>query len=570
MQPVAGTTPQTAVVSTAVPIAPAVRVLDANGAGVSGVVVTFTVASGGGTVVGGTATSNASGIATVTSWTLGSTVGTNTLTASVTGVASVTFTATGTVGAPTQLTKSSTDPQTATVHTAVAAPPAVLVRDAGNNPVPGVSVTFTVTTGGGSITGGTATTNALGIATVGSWTLGNTAGSNTLTASSTGLPSAVFTATGTPGPAATLTVTPSPVMIQPAATQQLTVVAVDQFGNVIASPAVTYTPANTAIATASATGLVTGGAVGSTNLTVTSGTATQNVFIVVGFHPAGTVIVNTPEGGRPFAVAISSLNVVYAGEQDNSRLGRYDLPALTLNTFAAVGSVPTDVSFLPNGTKAYVTNQFSGNVGVVDVATNTQTTTIPVSGSAFRVLAAPNGTTVYATTATGNLYVINTATNTATTVAIGGILNGIALHPTLPILYLSSTGGTVYEVSTTTNTVSRSFAMGGTPQELILSADGTKLFVANESGALEVRNTTTLAQITTVAAAALGFGGALSRDGLQLYISIPSASKVVVLDAATYAVLNTITGGSPRRIAFDKTGQTAAIGNEAGYVTFVR
>ena len=41
---------------------------------------------------------------------------------------------------------------------------------------PGVSVTFAVATGGGSVTGGSATTDATGIATVGSWTLGTTAG----------------------------------------------------------------------------------------------------------------------------------------------------------------------------------------------------------------------------------------------------------------------------------------------------------------------------------------------------------------------------------------------------------
>jgi hypothetical protein len=48
--------------------------------------------------------------------------------------------------------------------------------------------------GGGSITGATATSNASGIATVGSWTLG-TAGSNTLVASATGAPSVTFHAT---------------------------------------------------------------------------------------------------------------------------------------------------------------------------------------------------------------------------------------------------------------------------------------------------------------------------------------------------------------------------------------
>src|SRR6185312_5875454 len=50
MTPVAGTTNQTATVGTAVPNPPAVRVTDASGNPVSGVAVTFTVATGTGTV----------------------------------------------------------------------------------------------------------------------------------------------------------------------------------------------------------------------------------------------------------------------------------------------------------------------------------------------------------------------------------------------------------------------------------------------------------------------------------------------------------------------------------------
>jgi hypothetical protein len=73
----------------------------------------------------------------------------------------------------------------------------VLVRDGNSNPVPGVTVSFAVASGGGSLSGAAPLTNASGIATLGSWTLGTTAGSNTLTATVSGLPPVTFTATGT-------------------------------------------------------------------------------------------------------------------------------------------------------------------------------------------------------------------------------------------------------------------------------------------------------------------------------------------------------------------------------------
>jgi hypothetical protein len=57
-----------------------------------------------------------------------------------------------------------------------------------------VSVTFTVTTGGGSVTGATAVSDAQGVARVGSWTLGSNAGVNTLMATATNATSVSFSA----------------------------------------------------------------------------------------------------------------------------------------------------------------------------------------------------------------------------------------------------------------------------------------------------------------------------------------------------------------------------------------
>ncbi len=87
---------QSATAGTTVAIRPKVKVADAFGNGVSGVAVTFAVASGGGSVTGASQTTGTDGTATVGSWTLGSVAGLNTLTASVSGLSSVTFTATGT------------------------------------------------------------------------------------------------------------------------------------------------------------------------------------------------------------------------------------------------------------------------------------------------------------------------------------------------------------------------------------------------------------------------------------------------------------------------------------------
>src|SRR5207249_2011359 len=129
---------------------------------------------------------NASGIATLGSWTLGTSAGTNTLTATTSGLSPVTFTATGTAGSASSIVISAGDNQSAPVGTAVATRPAVFVRDQFNNPVANVAVTFAVASGGPCTTRFRQLTNASGIATLGSWTLGTSAGTNTLTATSSG------------------------------------------------------------------------------------------------------------------------------------------------------------------------------------------------------------------------------------------------------------------------------------------------------------------------------------------------------------------------------------------------
>lgn len=85
-------------------------------------------------------------------------------------------------------------PQTGVIGQAVPTAPTVLVTDARNHPVRGVPVTFAITGGRGSLSSTTQKTNSIGIASV-VWTLGNTFGINTVTATIAGLPPVTFSAT---------------------------------------------------------------------------------------------------------------------------------------------------------------------------------------------------------------------------------------------------------------------------------------------------------------------------------------------------------------------------------------
>ena len=187
---------------------PSVRVTDAAGNRLAGVQVTFAITAGGGSLTDAIRTTNTDGVATVGSWTVGTQPGTAMVTASANGTPGATFTATIVAGPPASLTKIAGDGQTATVGTTVSVAPKVRVTDAHGNPASGLTVTFGVTSGNGSVTNATPTTNAAGEAAVGSWTLGTTTDENRLRASVGGL-SVSFTATGTPvvGSGARITIT---------------------------------------------------------------------------------------------------------------------------------------------------------------------------------------------------------------------------------------------------------------------------------------------------------------------------------------------------------------------------
>jgi adhesin/invasin len=241
---------QTAAFGRTLPIDPAVRVTDAYGNGVSGLEVVFEVTGGGGAALVRRPVTDADGVATVGAWTLGDAPGPNTLRATVTTSLTlagnpVTFTATATAGSASALVVQAGNQQSATVGTAVATAPAVVVRDARGNGVPGVTVTFAPGAGSGTVTGATVVTGSTGVATVGGWTLGTAAGTQILTASAPGLAAATFTATATPGAVVRLAPQTDTVLTNVTVTSFVAplpqIRAEDQYGNPVAGVTVLFT-----------------------------------------------------------------------------------------------------------------------------------------------------------------------------------------------------------------------------------------------------------------------------------------------------------------------------------------
>ncbi|MEO8451124.1 MAG: leishmanolysin-related zinc metalloendopeptidase [Gemmatimonadota bacterium] len=231
---------QFVVVGRSVPSPPAVKVTDAFGNLIANELVTFVDASGRTIITGGAQTSDANGRAAVGGWKLPNAAGLYVLTPQTVNGTHTSFTATG---IPAAVRVAAGAAQTANAGTLVASRPAIVAVDDGNLPLANVSVTFTVTTGGGRLLGNAQKTDATGAATVGGWILGLAPGPNRLKAETPGVAPITFDATGVVAvPVAVAAIVPVAVsgFLGNYTAKRPAVRVTDAAGNPVAGAAVTF------------------------------------------------------------------------------------------------------------------------------------------------------------------------------------------------------------------------------------------------------------------------------------------------------------------------------------------
>jgi hypothetical protein len=278
---------------------PVVRLQTADGNAVAqgGVQVTVAITAGGGTLAGNlTATTAGDGRATFSGLEIQGVAGAKTLTFSAPGLTSITTTVTTTGGAATALSIEAGNLQLEGEGLPVPVRPAVRATDIDGNGSPATTITFSVASGGGSITGATQVTSADGIATVGSWTLG-VEGTNALSANASGVGDAVgFSATALRLAVASVTVSsPLSSPLTAHTTRQLTAVALDSVGRTLANRAFTWTSADPDIASVSEVGIVRGELPGEGVVQATSEARSGSLAVTV-IAPTLTVALPSSQG----------------------------------------------------------------------------------------------------------------------------------------------------------------------------------------------------------------------------------------------------------------------------------
>jgi DNA-binding beta-propeller fold protein YncE len=375
--------------------------------------------------------------------------------------------------------------------------------------------------------------------------------------------------------------------------RQITASLVDQSGATVSGGAISFTSTDPSRADVSPDGLVRYLDAGPAEIRASS----DGVVAAIPYsglhsgHPLGTTtstarLPGDHRGNRPFGVAVDGEGRVFISQTDSGRVATASYPDTGFIT-ENLGGTPTSIALLGGGA-ALVTpsGPDADDASVIELSTGRVLANVPLDVPAFSAVTAPDSQTAFLGTNDGRVLVFDRATSSVT----GSIpldveksrVNHLAINAAGTLLYASSfTTGTVSEIDLGSRSTARLFIVGGEPQGIAVSLDGTELYVADEAGLghiniYDIVGNHLRASLPSGATSGLGgpFGLALSPDGTKLYVGVISTEEpglIQVIDPAGRRIEQTINscGRVPRRIAFGFSGGLAVIVDETGCATFV-
>ena len=216
---------------------------------------------------------------------------------------------------------------------------------------------------------------------------------------------------------------------------------------------------------------------------------------------------------------------------------------------------------------AYVTKGGSGDVSMIDTASNTVVgDPIVVGGFPSSIAITPDGKHAYVTNFNSSVSVIATATNTVVaTIAVGFFPNGIAITPDGKHAYVTNGGSNdISVIDTTSNTVSTTitFPVGSVLVDVAIAPDGKHAYVTTGSGVSVIDTASNTVVDMIVAVDPGGHEIAITPDGKRAYMTNFNSSSVSVIDTASNTIVDTIVVGSgPADIAITPDGRHAYVVN---------
>lgn len=236
-------------------------------------------------------------------------------------------------------------------------------------------------------------------------------------------------------------------------------------------------------------------------------------------------------------------------------------------TRIAVGGQPHGLAVTPDNRYVFVTNDATGDVSVIEVASLSVVSTVPEVGVGPHMVAiSPDGTEAW----TGNIgggdvsildvaAAIDDPANAVVCVTPGGVgpdcriptgsgAEGLEFTHDGRTVYVANGGAdTVSVVDVATRTVVGTLTVAGSPRRVHVRPDGKRAYVSQLFGAdVEVIDTTTHAILPTerIANVPNGLGMAFRADGALLYVSNFFSSSVTIVDLADTSQRETVAAGT--------------------------
>jgi DNA-binding beta-propeller fold protein YncE len=291
-------------------------------------------------------------------------------------------------------------------------------------------------------------------------------------------------------------------------------------------------------------------------------------------RPRGVLASRLRIAGYPFDVAIAPDGVAWLTRLHAAVLERVELQPLTSTGVIRVGIAPTRVIIGASGERAWVTNQFTKDVAVVDLGCRRRTGSIAIEGDPLGAALSPDSRTLYVSTNLDHLSVFALTDNGGRIVrstALPQACTELAIHPAGNRLYVPTWKvGNILELDARSLSVMHRYEVGGRPLGVAISSDGLRLYCGNEDGWIDLVHLPTGKIVRRTLDTPVD-EVAITPDQNVVYASLRTAGRIAMVDAHTLASLGTLeTGGLPRHIAFDRLGGVAIVANEAGWVDLVR
>ena len=262
---------------------------------------------------------------------------------------------------------------------------------------------------------------------------------------------------------------------------------------------------------------------------------------------------------------------VYVGNY-NGTVSVVDIATNTISTTISGFDRPYSIAITPNGEYAYVGNYAEGTISVINTETNTISTTITGFSNPYFSVITPNGDYAYVTNNSGNsVFVIDISTNIVKT-KIDGFISpyGIAITLNGNYLYVANNGGTTVSViSTETNTISTTITGFSSPSGIAITPNGDYAGVADEnSGKVSVIDISTNTITRTVPYENQGelVGIVMSPNDDYAYATIYDSSYVVQINITKSAINGNFIGtaNNPYGIAITPNEDYLYVANSGG------